>query len=120
MGDIVFIFAFVSLNPPLLIENLDVVFDCLKFAAELNVAFGFVFKNVDYGSCRFYAHENNTLIDRPNLVPTEEDYSKSITLLKILDVIESCTKERASTKCNFYNLVNVIFFCFTQGRSHVR
>ena len=34
------------------LEKLDFVFDCLKCAAKLNVAFGFELKNGEDGSCR--------------------------------------------------------------------
>ena len=49
-------------DPIHVLEKLDAVFDSLKCAAKLNVAFGFVTKNVEDGSCNFYhAHESNIL-----------------------------------------------------------
>ena len=70
-------FAMDTLDPKYVLEKLDVVFDSLKCAAELNVAFGFVLKNVEGGSCRYnYAHENNTLLERSKLVATTEDLTK--------------------------------------------
>ena len=67
-GDMVFIFAMNILHAHTLSQKLDTVFDKLKCAAKLNVAFGFVLKNVDDGTCRyFYAHEKNTLMERSKL-----------------------------------------------------
>ena len=58
----------------LIIKKLDLVFNGLKCAAKANPAFGFVLKNVEDGSCRyFYAHENNTLMERSKLVCTPDD-----------------------------------------------
>ena len=46
-------------------------------AAKLNVVFGFVLKNVEDGTFRFYyARENNTLLERSKLVATNEDLKK--------------------------------------------
>ena len=48
----VYNFAMDTLDPKNQLEKLDVVFDSLKYATELNVEFGFVLKNVEVGSCR--------------------------------------------------------------------
>ena len=42
-----------NLDPKYLLEKLDVVFDCLKCAAKLIVAFGFVITNIENRSCRY-------------------------------------------------------------------
>ena len=57
----VYNFAMDTLDPKFLLEKLDVVFDSLKCAGRLNVAFGFVLKNIEGGNCRYYyAHEKIT------------------------------------------------------------
>ena len=69
-----------SLVPKYLMENLDGVFDSLKCAAKLNVAFSFVPTIVEDWSCRFcYAHEVITVLERSKLVTTTEDLQKSET-----------------------------------------
>ena len=45
-------FAMDILDAKYLLEKLDVVFDSLKCAANLDVAFAFVLKNVEDGNCR--------------------------------------------------------------------
>ena len=61
-----------------LLLKIDIVFDCLKCAAQLSVAFGFVLKNVENGSVRYYyAHENNALLEPSKLVAPTEDLQKS-------------------------------------------
>ena len=53
------------LNSKYPLEKIDVVFNSLKCAAKLNVAFGFVLKNVENGSCRYdYAQDNFTLLEK--------------------------------------------------------
>ena len=44
------------------------------------------------------------------LVATKDDLKKIETLLNIVDVIESCTKEQANTMWKLYKLMNVTFF----------
>ena len=90
----VYNFAMDTQDPKCLLEKLDVVFDSLKRAAKLIVAFGFVLKNVEDGGCRYkYAQENITLMERSILVATTEDLTKSKNLLSKTCVIESCTRE---------------------------
>ena len=61
----VFNFAMSTFDISLINKKLDLVFNGLKCAAKVNLAFGFVLGNVEDGSCRyFYAHENNTLMER--------------------------------------------------------
>ena len=87
------------------------MFDSLKCAAELNIAFGFVLKNVEDGSCRYYyKHENFTFLERYKLVATTEDLTKVKNLINNIDVIESCTKERGNTKRKFHKLTIVPIF----------
>ena len=98
----VYNFAMNTLDPKCSLEKLDVVFESLKCATRLDVAFDFVLKNVESGSCRYYyAHEINTLLGRSKLVATTEDLTKIKNLLSNTDVIESCTRERANTKWKF-------------------
>ena len=70
----VFNFAMSNFDNSLINEKLDLVFNGLRGAAKVNLAFGFVLKNVEDGSCRyFYAHENNTLMERSELVCTPDN-----------------------------------------------
>ena len=67
----VFNFAMSSFDMILHNDKLDYVFKELKCAAKVNLAFGFVLENVEDGSSRyFYAHENNTVMERSKLVCT--------------------------------------------------
>ena len=73
----VFNFAMSTFDNSLINKKLDLVFSGLKCAAKINLAFGFVLKNVGDGSCRyFYAHENNTLMERSKHVCTPDDITK--------------------------------------------
>ena len=86
-------------------------FNNLKCAAKVNLAFGFILKNVEDGGLRyFYAHENNTLLDRSKLVCTLDDLAKLKDSLNQTDVIESWSRERTNTKWRFYRLTNLTVF----------
>ena len=70
----VFNFAMSTFNNSLFFEKLGLVFKGLECAAKVNFAFGFVLKIFEDGSSRyFYAHENNTLMERSKLVCTPDD-----------------------------------------------
>ena len=107
----VFNFAMSTFDNSLINKKLDLVFKGLECAAKVNLAFGFVLKNVEDGSCRyFYAHENNTLMERSKLVCTPDDITNLKEKLQKLDIVELCTRERANTKWKFYKLTNLTVF----------
>ena len=86
----VYNFAMDSLESEYSLEKLDVVFDSLKCAAKVNVAVGFVLKDVEDWSCRYYyAHENNTLSERSKLVATTQHLTKIKNLLNNTGIIAS-------------------------------
>ena len=84
-----------------LTQKKDKVFKKLKWAANLNLVFGFMLKDVKNATCRYYhAHENNTLMERPKLAAMRKDLIKTKVVLSNTDVIEACRKneQRRSEK----------------------
>ena len=66
--------------------------------------------------CRyFYAHENNTIMEKSKLVCTPDDIVNLNEKLQKMDIIDLCTRERANTKWKFYKLTNVtILQCYSK------
>ena len=107
----VFNYAVETLNETVVNEKLDHFFNNLKCAAKVNLAFGFILKNLEDGGFRyFYAHENNTLLDRSKLVCTHDDSAKLKHFLSQTEVIVSCSRERMNTKWRLYKLTNLTVF----------
>ena len=107
----VFNFAVNNLTAQVIEEKLDRVLDKLKCVAKLNLAPGFILKDIEDGKFRyFYAQENNTLLEQSKLVSNKDDMSKLKDILKKTDVIESCTKERSNTKWRFFKVTNLTIF----------
>ena len=107
----VFNYAVETLNETIVNEKLDHFFNNLKCAAKVNLAFDFILKKIEDGGFRyFYAHENNTLLDRSKPVCTSDDSAKLKDFLNKTDVKESCRRERMNTKWRFYNLTNLTVF----------
>ena len=95
----VFNYAVETLTETIVNDKLDHFFNNLKCAVKVNLAFGFILKNIEDGGFRyFYAHENDTLLDRSKLVCTHDDLAKLKYFLNKTDVIESCSRERMNTK----------------------
>ena len=100
-----------TLNETIVNEKLDHFFNNLKCAEKVNLAFGFILKNIEDGGFRFfYEHENNTLLDRSKPVCTHDDLAKLKDFLNKTNVIESCSRERMNTKWRFYKLTNLTVF----------
>ena len=73
----VFKFAAKKLTAQFIEEKLDRVLDKLKCVAKLNLALGFILKNIEDGKFRyFYAHENNTLLEQSKLVSNKDVMAK--------------------------------------------
>ena len=104
-------FAVNKLTAQVIEEKLDRVLDKLKCVAKLNLALGFIVKNIEDGKFRyFYAHEDNTLLEQSNVVSNKNDMAKMKEILKKTHVTESCTKERSNTKWRFFKLTNLTIF----------
>ena len=95
----VFNFAISTFDNPLINGKLALVFKGLKCPAKVNLAFRFLVKNVEDGSCRYiYAHENNTVMERLKLVCTTDDITNLKEKLQKMDIVDLCTRERANNK----------------------
>ena len=104
-----------TLNGKIVNEKLDHFFNNLKCAAKVNLAFGFILKIIEEGGFRyFFAHEFNTRLDRSKLVCTREDLARLKDFVNKTDVIESCSREKLSTKWRFYKLTNLNVFAALQ------
>ena len=100
-----------SFDVSLLNDKLDYVFKELKCAAKVHFAFGFVLKNIEDGMCRyFYAHENNTAMERAILVCTQADITNLKDRIQKLDIVDVCTRDRGNTKWKFYKLTKLTNF----------
>ena len=92
-------------------QKLDRVLDKLKCAAKINLALGFIPKNVEDRKFRYFsAYENNTLVEQSKFLDNKDDMAKLKQILKKTDVFESCTKERSNTKWWFFKLTNLTIF----------
>ena len=61
--------------------------------------------------CRyFYAHENNTFMERSTLTCTQADLTNLKDRMQKMDVVDICTRERANTKWKFYKLTKLTIF----------
>ena len=106
-----FNFVVNNLTPQVNEEDMDRVLDKLKCVAKLNLALGFILKNIEDGKFRyFYAHENNTLLEQSKRVSNKDVMAKLKKILKKTDVIKSCTKERSNTNWRFFKLTNLTIF----------
>ena len=119
MEDRVFNFAMSSFDMSLLNDKLDYVFRELKYAAKVNLAFGFVLKNIEDGMCRyFYAHENNNDMERSKLVCTQADITNLKDRMQKVDFVDICTRE-SQYKVEILQIYKFNNFCFvTQKCTH--
>ena len=107
----VFNFAMSSFGTPLLNDKLENVFKELKYTAKVHLAFGFVLRNIEESTCRFfYAHDNNTVMERSKLVCTQADMTNLKDRMQKLDNVDVCTRERTNTGWKNYKFTSLTIF----------
>ena len=107
----IFNYAVETLTETIVTEKLDYLFNNLKCAAKVHLAFGFILKNVEDGEfVHFYAHKNNTPLNWSKFVCTHDDLAKLKDFFNKTDVTESCRRGRMNTKWRFYKLTNLTLF----------
>ena len=107
----VFNFQMSQLDTKIINEKLEEVFNKLNSAAKINIALGFVLRNIETGEYRyFYAHENNTLFEKSHLLCTKADLITIQGKVEKFDIVEQCTQERQNTKWRFKLITNVTIF----------
>ena len=107
----VFNFSLSDLDNKKINEKIDEVFTKLKYAAKVNLALGFILRNVETNDYRYYyPHENNLLLDQAFLLSNRNDLLNLQTKIEKLDLIETCTKERQNSKWRFTVITNVTVF----------
>ena len=107
----VFNFQMSKLDTKIINEKLEEVFNKLDSAAKINIALGFVLRNVETGENRYYfAHENNTLFEKLHLLCTKADFITIQGKIENFDIVEQCTQERQNTKWRLKLITKVTLF----------
>ena len=85
----VFNFQMSKLDTKVINEKLEEVFNKLDSAAKINIALGFVLRNIETGEYRyFYAHENNTLFEKSHLLCTKAHLITIQGKVEKFDIVE--------------------------------
>ena len=107
-----FIFKLSKLDPNEINEKLKEVFEKLNCAAKVNLALGFILRNVDTDEYRyFYAHENNTFFEKSHLLCSKGDLVSLQDRVEKMDLVETCAQERENTEWRFALTTKVTKFC---------
>ena len=111
-GDhVTFNFALESFSIEKLNSKLNDVFSHLKYAAKVNVAFGFVMKNIDDSRCRFvYPQGKNSMLGKYKLLITGDDLKHFKAMIAAKNVKTACTRGMVDTKWQFLKLTNGTVF----------
>ena len=87
------------------------MFEKLNCAAKINLALGFILRNLDIDEYRyFYAHENNTFFEKSQLLCSKGDLVSLQDTVKKMDLVETCAQERAKTKWWYALTKNVTIY----------
>ena len=108
----VFNFKLSKLDPHEINKKLKEGFEKINYAAKVNLAPGFILRNVDTDEYRyFYAHENNTFFEKSHLLCSKGDLTSLHDRIEKIDLVETCAQERQNTKWQFALTTNVTIFC---------
>ena len=106
----VFNFKLSKLDPNEINEKLKKVFDNLNCAAKVNLALGFILRNVDTDEYRYF-YENNTFFEKSHLLCSKGNLVSLQDRVEKMDLVETCARERENTKRRFALTTNVTIFC---------
>ena len=104
-------YAIESLSTKIVEEKFDHVFKNMICGAKVNLAIGFILKNIEDGRLKcLYAHENNTLLYWSKILGTKDDLTKLKDIHNKTDVIELRSREKLDTNWRLYKLINLTVF----------
>ena len=107
----VFNFQMSKLDIKIVNEKLEEVFNKLDSAAKINIARGFVLRNIETGEYRyFYSHKHKILFQKSHSLCTKADLITIKGKVEKFDIVEQCTQERQNTKWRFKLITNVTIF----------
>ena len=114
----IFNFQMSKLDTKIINEKLEEVFNKLDSAAKINIALGFILRNVETGEYRYYyAHENNTLFEKSHLLCTKADLITIQGKVEKFDIVEQCTQARQNTKVEVQVDHKCYYFCCTTEKN---
>ena len=88
------------------------VFEKLNSAAKVNLALGFILRNVNTDEYRyFYAHEKNTVFAKSHLLCSKGDLVSLQDRTEKMDLLETCAQELENTNWRFALTTNLTIFC---------
>ena len=92
-------------------EKPEEVFNKLDSAAKINIALGFVLRNIETDEYQyFYAHENNIFFQKSHLLCTKKDLKTIQGKVEKFDIVEQSTQEYENTKWKFKLITIVTIF----------
>ena len=108
----VFNFQMSKLDTKIINEKLEEVFNKLDSAAKINIALGFVLRNVETGeNIGIIMHTKTVLFfEKLHLLCTKADLISIQGKVEEFDIVEQCTQELQNTKWMFKLITNVTIF----------
>ena len=92
----------------------------LKCAAKVNLALDFILQNIETNHYRYYyPQESNLLLDRVFLLSNKNDLLNLQNKIEKLGLVETCTKERQTSKWRFTVITNVTVFAVLLTNVHM-
>ena len=80
---------------------------------RINISFGFILRNIDDDSYRyFYAHNNDGVFQTPQTITNVEDLLDLFKKIKHLDILHTIFKQRPNSKWKVYALTNIRYVVF--------
>ena len=80
---------------------------------RINITFGFILKNIEDDSYRyFYAHNNEGIFSSPFTVTNADDMLVLLKKVKQIDILQNIYKQRPNTKWKVYMVTNIRYVVF--------
>ena len=107
----VFNFKLSKLDPSEMNKKLKEVFEKRNCAAKIDLSLGYITKCGHRRLPRFYAHENNTVFEKTNLLCSKRQIVSLQERLEKMDMVVTCAQEMENTKWRYALTTDVTIFC---------
>ena len=108
---VTFNFALEPFSIEKLISELVDLLGHLKYAAKVNVAFGFVMKKIEDSRCRLvHPQLKNKMLEKYKLLITGDDLKHFKAMLSAKIFLTACTRGMVNTNRQFSKMTNVTVF----------
>jgi G:T-mismatch repair DNA endonuclease (very short patch repair protein) len=104
-----------SLNIEQMMEQLEYIYSQESKVFKINLAFGFILKNIETNKYRFFKpYTNSSVFEIPISISKRKDLEEMKEKMISIDILEFVSNQREHSKYKFFMLTNILYSVYSQ------